>query len=221
MAPTAVYLEVGTKRVFACAVDWPGWCRSGRDDQAALAALADYASRYAVVAERAGKRFASGAGDELEVVERVKGSATTDFGAPGVVPAIDAAPLTAHAAAKAADLVIASWAVLDSVAEASPAALRKGPRGGGRDRDKMLQHVLSAEAAYARKIGVSHKEPTLGDTASVQALRDDTVSVLRAARGGDPLRENGWPPRYAARRIAWHVLDHAWEMADRRETDLQ
>ena len=107
--------------------------------------------------------------------------------------------------------------MLDTVAEKSPAALRKGPRGGGRDRDKMLQHVLSAEAAYARKIAVKHKEPALGDTAAVRALRDDIVAVLRAARRGEPLRENGWPPRYAARRIAWHVLDHAWEMEDRRE----
>jgi hypothetical protein len=107
--------------------------------------------------------------------------------------------------------------VLDNVAKTSPAELRKGPRGGGRDRDKMLQHVISAEAAYARKIGVKHKEPALGDAAAIRALRDDIVAVLRAARSGDPLRDNGWPARYAARRIAWHVLDHAWEMEDRRE----
>jgi hypothetical protein len=217
MAPTAVYLEVGTKRVFACALDWPGWCRSGAGDAAALAALAAYAPRYAAVADRAGKRFSSRAGDELDVVERVRGSATTDFGAPGVVPEIDAEPLTQHAAHKAADLVVASWAILDEVAAASPAVLRKGPRGGGRDRDKMLQHVISAEAAYARKLGVAHREPALGDSDAIGALRDDIVATLRAARSGEPLREKGWPPRYAARRIAWHVLDHAWEMEDRRE----
>jgi hypothetical protein len=217
MATTLVYLEVGTKRVFACSVDWPGWCRSGKDEDAALTALADYASRYAVVAQEAGKRFSARTGDELEVVERVKGSATTDFGAPGVVPDLDSTPLTAREAAKTADLVVASWAVLDSVAKASPAQLRKGPRGGGRDRDKMLQHVISAEAAYARKMDVKHKEPALGDTTAIRALRKDIVDVLRAARSGDPLRESGWPPRYAARRIAWHVLDHAWEMEDRRE----
>jgi hypothetical protein len=217
MTTMPVYLEVGKKRVFACSVDWPGWCRSGKDEEAALEALADYAARYAVVADRAGKRFSGRAGDDLDVVERVKGSATTEFGAPGVVPKLDAAPLTAHAARKAADLVVASWAVLDSVAEKSPEALRKGPRGGGRDRDKMLQHVISAEAAYARKLAIKHKEPALGDTTAIKALREDIVDVLRAARSGDPLRENGWPPRYAARRIAWHVLDHAWEMEDRRQ----
>jgi hypothetical protein len=217
MTTTPVYLEVGKKRVFACSVDWPGWCRSGKNDEAALEALADYAARYAVVAGQAGKRFSARAGDDLDVVERVNGSATTEFGAPGVVPKLDAAPLTAHAAQKAADLVVASWAVLDTVARKSPASLRKGPRGGGRDRDKMLQHVISAEVAYARKLAVKHKEPALGDTTAITALRADIVDVLRTARSGDPLRENGWPPRYAARRIAWHVLDHAWEMEDRRQ----
>jgi hypothetical protein len=217
MTPMPVYLEVGTTRVFACSVGWPGWCRSGKDEDAALQSLADYAVRYAVVADRAGKRFAKSAGDELDVVERVKGSATTEYGAPGVVPELDFEPLTAHAAQKMADLVVASWSVLDSVARKSPATLRKGPRGGGRDRDKMLQHVLSAEAAFARKIAVSHQEPGLGDTAAIAALREAITAVLRAARSGDPVREKGWPPRYAARRIAWHALDHAWEMEDRRE----
>jgi hypothetical protein len=221
MTTTPVYLEVGTKRVFACSVDWPGWCRSGKDEAAALEALADYAPRYALVAKRAGKRFGQRAGDDLEVVERLKGSATTEFGAPGVVPQLDAEPMTQPAARRLAELVVASWAVLDDVARESPAQLRKGPRGGGRDRDAMLQHVVSAEAAFARKIGVKHKEPQLGDTAAVAALRDDITSVLRAARHGEPLRENGWPARYAARRIAWHALDHAWEMADRREMNLR
>jgi hypothetical protein len=218
MAPTAVYLEVGTKRVFACSVDWPGWCRSGKDEAAALAALAGYAPRYAVVADLAGKRFSKNAGSDLDVVEKVLGSATTEFGAPGVVPELDSEPLTQHAAHRMADLLVASWAVLDAVAEESPASLRKGPRGGGRDRDKMLRHVLGAEAAYARKIGVKHEEPALGDLAATGALRDAIVAVLRSARDGGPVRENGWPPRYAARRIAWHALDHAWEMEDRRES---
>jgi hypothetical protein len=199
-------------------VDWPGWARSGKDPDAALEALADYAERYAVVADEAGKRFARTAGD-LTVVERVPGNATTSFGAPGVVPRLDREPLTPHQAHKQVDLLVASWAVLDRVARKSPATLRKGPRGGGRDRDKMLQHVIGAEAGYARQVGVKHKEPQLGDAKAVTALRDDLVTVLRAARAGEPMREDGkgWPPRYAVRRIAWHVLDHAWEMEDRRE----
>jgi hypothetical protein len=217
MSTTPVYLEVTDKKVFACSVDWPGWCRSGKDEDAALGTLADYAPRYAVVAEKAGKRFAGTTGYDLEVVERVKGNATTSFGAPGVVPDLDAQDLTGAQAKRLVELVVAAWDVLDDIAAVTPESLRKGPRGGGRDRDKMLQHVVSAEAAYARKIGVKHKEPQLRDRAAITALRNDIVATLRAARGGSP-PEKSWPPRYAARRIAWHVLDHAWEMQDRTES---
>ncbi|MDQ1628719.1 MAG: hypothetical protein QOI54_2463 [Actinomycetota bacterium] len=215
--PVAVYLEVAPRRVFACSVDWPGWCRSGKNEDEALQALADYAQRYALVAEKARVRFSVAAADRLHTVERVTGNATTAFGAPGVVPALDAEPLTAVAARRMTQLVVAAWAVLDDVAASAPQSLRKGPRGGGRDRDPMLQHVVSAEVAYARTIDVRHKEPVLGDTAAVTALRRDIVAALRAARSGQPARDKGWPPRYAARRIAWHVLDHAWEMTDRSE----
>jgi hypothetical protein len=212
--PIPVYIESGAKKVFACAIDFPGWCRSGKDEQAALEALASYAPRYAEVAKLAKAAFPSKA-VELEVVERVKGKGATDFGVPHEIPKADAEPLTARQAARQVELMRAAWAVLDKVAKAAPAELRKGPRGGGRDRDKMLGHVLGAEAAYARQLGIRHPEPELGDTAAIRALRDDLAQALSGASDGSPLRPKGWPPRYAFRRISWHVLDHAWEMQDR------
>src|SRR5256885_1042893 len=93
-ASTAVYLELGSKRVFACAVDWPGWCRAGKDEAGALEALARAGPRYAVVAAEAGLSFPPDAGTVFEVVERLPGSATTDFGAPGAVAGGDGKPLT-------------------------------------------------------------------------------------------------------------------------------
>jgi hypothetical protein len=212
--PLPVYLELGAKKVFACSIDFPGWCRSGKDEEAALEALASYAPRYAEVASRAKAAFPSRA-LEFEVVERVKGKGATDFGIPHEIPKADAEPLTARQAARQVELMRAAWAVLDKVAKAAPAELRKGPRGGGRDRDKMLGHVLGAEAAYGRHLGIKHPEPELGDTRAVKALRDDIAEALSGASDGSPLRPKGWPPRYAFRRIAWHVLDHAWEMQDR------
>jgi hypothetical protein len=214
---TAVVVEAGSKRVFACALDWPGWCRAGKDEDAALAALAAYLPRYAVVAERAGTAFPGRAGKRLEVVERLRGSASTDFGLPGEVAGADGERATGTQAERLTALVVASWAVFDEVRAGTPASLRKGPRGGGRDRDKMVDHVLGAEAAYARKLGIKHRQPAIDDRAAIQALRDDIAAVLRAPSDGSPPVPKGWPPRYAARRIAWHVLDHAWEMEDRSD----
>ncbi|HYY82346.1 MAG TPA: hypothetical protein VFD04_24650 [Actinomycetes bacterium] len=212
---TDVYLEVGSKRVFACSLAWPGWCRAGKTEELALEALAAYVPRYRVVAERAGVRFPKGAGEQLRVVERLPGSATTDFGAPGEAASSDQQPVSAAGAARAAKLLTASWAVFDQVAATAPAELRKGPRGGGRDRDKMVDHVLGAEAGYARKIGVRHRQPAIGDRAAISALREAILAVLATPWDGTPLAPKAWPPPYATRRIAWHALDHAWEMQDR------
>src|SRR5215212_1942700 len=213
--PIPVYIESGDKKVFACAIDFPGWCRSGKDEASALEALAGYAPRYAEVAKRAEAAFPSK--PEFEVVERIKGKGATDFGVPHEIPEVDAQPLTARQAARQVDLMEAAWALLDKVARSTPAELRKGPRGGGRDRDKMLDHVFGAEAAYARKLGVRHPQPELGDTRAIKALRKDIAGALRGASDGSPPRDKGWPPRYALRRITWHVLDHLWEMQDRTE----
>lgn len=214
---TDVYLEIAPKRTFACTLDWPGWCRSGRDEMEALDRLADYAERYAAVVARAGMKFPKTATD-FAVVERLPGSATTEFGALDKPAAADSRPLTKAQAERLAALVAAAWVTLDDIAAASPAELRKGPRGGGRDRDKMLQHVLAAEASYVRMIGLRIREPAVGDSTAVAAERAAVREVLRAARAPLPdLTTKAWPYRYAARRIAWHVLDHAWEMEDRRE----
>jgi hypothetical protein len=208
LTPTRVYLEVGDKRVFASAADWPGWCRSGRDEARALEALASHADRYRPVAQAAGHPLPAGAEDELTVEERVKGNATTDFGAPGVPCKADSKPLTSTELKRQADLLEACWKALDQAAARAPAELRKGPRGGGRDRDKILEHVLGAEAAYARAVAIKPRQPAAGDRAAVKGFRDELLEALAAGEGR-------WPSRYAARRIAWHALDHAWEIEDR------
>jgi hypothetical protein len=217
--PTDVYLERGSTRVFACALDFPGWCRSGKTDELALRALADYGPRYAVVAKQARVAFPARTAEDLRTVERLQGKGATDFGIPNEIARADARPLTGREAGRQVRLVEAAWAVLDQVAARAPSALRKGPRGGGRDRDKMLDHVLGAEAAYARKLGIKRPQPALGDAEAIASLRQAIVAVLRGPSDGSPPVPGGWPVRYAARRIAWHVLDHAWEMEDRSHPD--
>ncbi|HET9442599.1 MAG TPA: hypothetical protein VFO65_04705, partial [Acidimicrobiales bacterium] len=110
-----VYLEIGSSKTFACALDWPGWCRAGKGEDAALEALAAYAERYRPVADLAGVRFAKSAATSLEVVERIAGDGGTDFGVPGRPAAADAQALTATQARRLAGLVEAAWAVLHGV----------------------------------------------------------------------------------------------------------
>jgi hypothetical protein len=208
---TNVYLEVGKRRVFASAADWPGWTRSGKDEKSALEALAAAAPRYAHAAKAARIPFAPDA--SFDVVERLPGNATTEFGAPGAIAKAESKRLTKKEAGRLSALVAASWTVLDRVVENAPSSLRKGPRGGGRDRDKIVEHVLGAEAAYARKLGLRLQQPAAGDSAAVREFRNAIVAGLRAGTRG--VTEGGWPARYAARRMAWHALDHAWEIEDR------
>jgi hypothetical protein len=210
-AGTPVYLEVGAHRVFAAAADWPGWCRSGKDEKLALEALAAAAPRYALVAKAARIAFEPATG--FDVVERLPGNATTDFGAPGAIAKAELKRLTKKEAGRLSALVSASWTILDRTVEKAPSTLRKGPRGGGRDRDAIVDHVLSAETAYAQKLGIRSKQPAAGDASAVREHRNAIVAGLRAGTKG--VTEKGWPARYAARRIAWHALDHAWEIENR------
>jgi hypothetical protein len=212
-----VYLERGSKRVFAGGLDWPGWCRSGRDDAAALEALVSYGPRYAAAIRRARLGFEPPRDvSALNVVERLKGNATTDFGAPGLAPKSDAERIGEAQGKRLLSLLEASWTAFDSAAkEAASAVLRKGPRGGGRELDAIVAHVYEAEAAYVRKLG---GKADAG--ADMQGLRKTIVEVFASrAKGEAPPRppRSGtlWSPRYFARRSAWHALDHAWEIEDR------
>jgi len=204
-----VYLEVGGKRTFASAADWPGWCRSGKDEDGALEALAAYGQRYAAVAKLAKASPPAGA-PAFEVVERLAGNATTDYGAPGIPARDESKPLTAPQAKRVRSLLEACWTYLDQVVAKAPAELRKGPRGGGRDRDKMFDHVLGAEMEYAKRIGVRLKQPDARDRAAVSAFRKAILDGI-----DNPEQGTKWPVPYAIRRTAWHALDHAWEIEDR------
>jgi hypothetical protein len=151
------------------------------------------------------------------VVERLAGSASTDFGVPGAIAKRDTTSLAPAEGKRMASLLQAAWAVYDQVVAGAPAELRKGPRGGGRDRDKMADHVRDAEGAYVRKIGLRLDPPPRHDRRALAEFRAAIADAIRRPSKGTPLVEKGWPQRYAARRIAWHALDHAWEMQDRSD----
>jgi hypothetical protein len=221
--PIAIYLEVGAKRTFACALDWPGWSRSGRDEQTAIAALLESAPRYAKIVGRTRLGFVTPASiSSLRVSERLPGNATTDFGAPGAVPRADAKPVTAAELARMSRLIEAAWRALDdAIAAARGATLSKGPRGGGRDLDDIALHVRDAESGYLSALGSPFKaDPRRTAASDLKRARAAVLEGLAASAHGEiaakgPRGGKRWGPRHFARRLAWHAIDHAWEITDR------
>ena len=196
---TRVYFEEGKSSVFAAAIDWPGWCRRAKTKDAALDALLEYQDRYAEVLS---VPFKPGG---LDVVGTVPGNVTTDFGAPGVVSPWDAEAITSRDLRRQVTLVSDCWAYFDAVVENAPATLIKGPRGGGRDRDAIVAHVQEAERMYGSKLGTRVPPRT--------PWAEQRATIAEALLANSP--GSAWPTRYALRRIAWHVLDHAWEIEDK------
>ena len=211
-----VAIESAPKRTFASAIDWPGLARSGKTESAALQALADYLPRYASVAAAAGEPFPTGS-TAFEVLESNAGGTGTEFGVPSLVTNADRRPTSPEEADRLVRLVAAAWARLDEVAAEAPESLRKGPRGGGRDTSKIVEHALMADHAYARELGLGLPAPIPGDRWSIDGLREAMLAVLRQPSDGSVLADRKWTARYAAHRIAWHSLDHAWEIEDRTE----
>lgn len=217
----AVGVESGARRVFVSAVDWPGLSRSARGEPDALATLVAYGERYRRVVGRSPGGFEPpGDVDELEIVERSTGGAGTDFGVPSNETPSDLRPLGGDELEHHLAVLRATWRAFDRVAEAATGVeLRKGPRGGGRDLEKIVGHAVEAERAYLGQLG--WRPPPWDGTdpaAHWPLLRRTFLRTLEDRAGGAPpvtKVKRPWSPRYCVRRAAWHVLDHAWEIEDR------
>ena len=221
--PVPVFLEIGAKRTFASAIDWPGWSRSGRDETAALVALAATGPRYVRALGDLARGLEPPADSTgLDVRERVAGGSGTDFGVPSRSPAGDDRPVDEPERARLAAILNASWTAFDAAAAAAFGhELSKGPRGGGRELPKIVRHVFESDWAYLGEIG-GRFQPARGaspvDLSS--ALHALLLETLAARVHGDPPPPSKrtkplWTPRYLVRRSAWHALDHAWEIEDR------
>ena len=219
--PIQVTIEQTPKRAFASAADWPGWSRGGKTEELALEALVAYAPRYANAARVADPAVPSRLDlADLEIVGRRDGSAGTEFGVPSHPSDEDRRPLTAVSADRLVRIVAAAWSTFDRVSAAAPEELRRGPRGGGRTTSKMIGHVMESDRAYAHEMGMKVPAFEPDDADAIHAMRAAMLDVLSAARDGEPLASRRWPARYAAHRIAWHALDHAWEIEDRIEPSI-
>jgi hypothetical protein len=220
-----VYLEIGKKRTLAGAIDWPGWCRGGRDEGSALQALLDYAPRYAELLRRTRSGFQPPTEvSDLKVVERLEGNATTDYGVPDKTPERDARPIDEDDLKRFQKLLEAYWRALDAAAKAAKdKQLRKGPRGGGRELEGIVEHVLGANASYLGRLAWKREKREAQDLSEAidQASQETSAALAAAAQGELPERgpRGGalWQPRYFVRRAGWHVIDHVWEIEDRAE----
>jgi hypothetical protein len=223
MGSIDVYLEIGKKGAFAGAVEWPGWCRIGRNEESALQALLDYAPRYALVLQPSELAFEPPVTiAAFNVVERLPGNATTDFGAPDMAPTADSKPIDEAEQQRFQSLLTASWQAFDAAVQAAEGKeLRQGPRGGGRDLEGIVHHILEADMSYLSRLAWKYKRPKgVALKEEVEQARVTMLNALAAAARGEtpatgPRGGVVWRPRYFVRRVAWHLLDHLWEIEDR------
>jgi hypothetical protein len=212
-----VILELGKKRrVVAGAMDWPGLDRWGTSDDDAVEKLLSYVPRYAAVAERAGVARAFARARDVEIVERVPGSSSTDFWGIAHVPSeIERDVLSAADLERRLDLLQATWAYFDDVVARAPQDLRPGPRSAGRSRDQIIRHVyLNEPEQFSRKVEVRTPFEDVLAPGGLASHRREYLGAIRAYNAaGKPART--WPIQFLVRRTAHHVMDHAWEVEDR------
>lgn len=214
-----IVVERGTKgnRAAAFALDWPGWSRGARSVEGAIETLEAYRPRYRSVAERAGMSAELDAAGPLTTVEDHVGTGSTDFWGISFAPSsTEVGPMTDEELERKLALLQAAWAFFDDVAARVSPVMRKGPRGGGRDRDRIIRHVIRTESEdFANKVGlVIPEEGALG--AALPGYRAAYLAAIRACNRGEvPFRSRSWTLPFLIRHSAYHTLDHAWEMEDK------
>jgi len=113
-------------------------------------------------------------------------------------------------------LVRGAWSRFDAIAARVSPEMRKGPRGGGRDRDRIIRHTVRTESEdFAKRVGLRIPEGgALGD--ALPAYRDAYVEAMGAFQRGEiEGRMITWTLPFLVRHTAFHTMDHAWEMEDK------
>lgn len=212
-----VTVEIGPKgkKVAAVAPDWPGLERGAKTEDAAIARLESYLPRYAQVAKLAEMDAEFAAITTLEVVEHYPGSGSTDFwGISFAFSSIDHQPVSREELERELTLMQACWTFFDNVRYRVSAEMQKGPRGGGRDRDRIVRHTLANEMDWAGGLGLPNLYSENMTDEVVSTHRAAYCNAIRAFHSEDKMARK-WPLRYLIRHTAYHTLDHAWEMEDK------
>ena len=218
--PMRVMLEIGPKgkKVVAIAPDWPGLERGAKTEEAALERLLSYVPRYAPMAKLAGMEDSFASITDTAVVERFPGTGSTDFwGISFAFSSIDQQPMSDEEVARELTLMQACWTFFDDVRSQVSAEMQKGPRGGGRDRDRIISHTFAAEQDWAKGVGVLTPHGAMLTDEGLKTHRDSYCQAIRDyhSQGKMAGKMAKWSLRYLIRHTAFHTLDHAWEMEDK------
>jgi hypothetical protein len=224
--PVRTVVERGPKgkRSVAFAIDWPGWSRGAKSPELALETLESYRERYGAVAELAGMARDFEAAGPLEIVEDRVGTGSTDFWGISFSPCTEEqGPMGEAELERAITLLRACWAFFDAVAARVSSEMRKGPRGGGRDRDRIIRHTIRTESEdFAKQVGLRVPEEAALSPDGLRRHREAYVAAMRAYNAGEVERRmRSWTLPFLIRHSAYHTLDHAWEMEDKDLSAVQ
>jgi hypothetical protein len=218
--PVRTVVERGPKgkRSVAFGIDWPGWSRGARSAELALETLESYRERYQPVAGLAGMAREFDVAGLLEIVEDRVGTGSTDFWGISFSPsATEQGPMSEAELERGITLLRACWAFFDGVAARVSPEMRKGPRGGGRDRDQIISHTIRTESEYfAKQVGLRIPESAALSPDGLRQHRETYVAAMHAYNAGEVKRRmRSWTLPFLIRHSAFHTLDHAWEMEDK------
>jgi hypothetical protein len=206
------------KKVAAFAIDWPGWSRGAKAPDAAVELLEAYRDRYRPIARIAGVEAEFDRAGALEIVEDHVGVGSTDFWGISFAPSsFELEPMPDDELERKLALLLAAWQFFDEVAIRVSPELEKGPRGGGRNRDEIVRHVVGNERHdLAKKVGVLPSPDDLLTPDGIRLHREAFVAAMSDYNAqGKMGRGRNWTIPLLLRHTAFHVLDHAWEMEDK------
>ena len=218
--PVRTVIERGPKdkRSVAFSIDWPGWSRGAKTAELALETLEAYRDRYRHIATLAGMAPEFDSAGRLKVVEDKVGTGSTDFWGISFSPSTrEQRRMRETELERGIVLLQACWAFFDRVAARVSPEMRKGPRGGGRDRDRIIRHTIRVESEdFAKQVGLRVEEEAALTPAGLRRHRKAYVAAMRSYNAGEVSRRmRTWTLPFLIRHSAFHTLDHAWEMEDK------
>ena len=218
--PVRTVIERGPKgkKSVAFSLDWPGWSRGAKSPELALETLASYRERYRPIPDLAGMAREFDAAGPLEIVEDRVGTGSVDFWGISFSPSsTEQGPMGEAEFDRAIALLQASWTFFDSVAARVSPEMRKGPRGGGRDRNRIIRHTIRTESEdFAKQVGLRIPEEGALTPDGLKQHRKTYLAAMRAYNAGKiEKRMRSWTLPFLIRHSAFHMLDHAWEMEDK------